>query len=289
MKWTIGSEPNEAEPGGVGYAKNRAVQQSSGQFLCFLDADDVMLEDRVQLQYEAALACENRLCLIGSRFIREPKDSTIRYSRWANDLSSRQLYDQAYTSHGPTVIAPTWFMSRALYDAVGGFQEEPRRGYPEDLDFFYRGLAVGAELKKVECELTIYRYHRTSASFGVSEETIWQLRVCQFQTNVLNKWPHFTIWNAGKQGKKFYKSLTKDNQEKVVAFCDVDSKKLAQKVYEQYDAESRTITARVPIISYQMARPPAVICVKLDMTDGALEGYLRDLCWTEGVHYFHLS
>lgn len=180
-------------------------------------------------------------------------------------------------------------MSRDLYEAVGGFRDEPRRGYPEDLDFFYRSLAVGAQLVKVDRELMIYRYHSTSASFSVSEDTIWSLRIAEFQRNVLNNWPAFTIWNAGKQGRKFYKSLSKENQAKVVAFCDVDSKKLAQKVYEQYDSNSRTITARIPIVSYEIAQPPAVICVKLDMTDGVLEKYLHDLCWTEGVHYFHLS
>ncbi|EKX40011.1 hypothetical protein GUITHDRAFT_143159 [Guillardia theta CCMP2712] len=36
----------EAPPGGVGRAKNKAVAQSSGKFLCFLDADDIMLPHR---------------------------------------------------------------------------------------------------------------------------------------------------------------------------------------------------------------------------------------------------
>jgi glycosyltransferase involved in cell wall biosynthesis len=35
---------------GCGYAKNRAVEQSSGDFLCFLDVDDQMEEDRILLQ-----------------------------------------------------------------------------------------------------------------------------------------------------------------------------------------------------------------------------------------------
>lgn len=35
------------------------------------------------------------------------------------------------------------------------------------------------------------------------------------QIQVLDKWESFTIWNAGKQGKKFYRNLSTANQKKV--------------------------------------------------------------------------
>ncbi|CAD7668449.1 unnamed protein product [Nyctereutes procyonoides] len=41
-------------PRGVGYSKNQAIAQSSGSYLCFLDADDVMMPQRVRLQLDAA-------------------------------------------------------------------------------------------------------------------------------------------------------------------------------------------------------------------------------------------
>lgn len=37
-------------PGGVGYARNCAVKVSNGSFLCFLDSDDYMRSNRVQIQ-----------------------------------------------------------------------------------------------------------------------------------------------------------------------------------------------------------------------------------------------
>uniref|UniRef100_A0A803JDZ8 Glycosyltransferase 2-like domain-containing protein n=1 Tax=Xenopus tropicalis TaxID=8364 RepID=A0A803JDZ8_XENTR len=46
---------NSPQPKGVGYAKNRAILQSSGRYLCFLDSDDVMMPQRIRMQYEAAL------------------------------------------------------------------------------------------------------------------------------------------------------------------------------------------------------------------------------------------
>ncbi|KAE8577205.1 hypothetical protein XENTR_v10004478 [Xenopus tropicalis] len=50
----VGSH-NSPQPKGVGYAKNRAILQSSGRYLCFLDSDDVMMPQRIRMQYEAAL------------------------------------------------------------------------------------------------------------------------------------------------------------------------------------------------------------------------------------------
>ena len=35
------------------------------------------------------------------------------------------------------------------------------------------------------------------------------------EERVLCKWSHFTIWNAGKQGRRLYRSLTPENQVKV--------------------------------------------------------------------------
>ena len=50
---------------------------------------------------------------------------------------------------------------------------------------------------------------------SVSRETIWKLRVDFLQERVLSQWESFTIWNAGKQGRKLYRCLSPTNQEKV--------------------------------------------------------------------------
>ena len=74
------------------YAKNRAIEQSTGKYICFLDADDQMLPRRLVAQLRAAE--DNPAALIGSRFHREPSDSTIRYARWANELPAHTLEKQ---------------------------------------------------------------------------------------------------------------------------------------------------------------------------------------------------
>ncbi|XP_042559414.1 UDP-GlcNAc:betaGal beta-1,3-N-acetylglucosaminyltransferase-like protein 1 [Clupea harengus] len=47
------------KPKGVGFAKNQAVAQSTGRYLCFQDADDVTMSERVRLQYETSILNPN--------------------------------------------------------------------------------------------------------------------------------------------------------------------------------------------------------------------------------------
>uniref|UniRef100_A0A914YBZ4 Glycosyltransferase 2-like domain-containing protein n=1 Tax=Panagrolaimus superbus TaxID=310955 RepID=A0A914YBZ4_9BILA len=193
--------------GGVGYAKDKAVVQSSGRYLCFLDADDIMSSNRIAKQYKKAQEIERNgnLAFIGSCFERLPKNATERYTRWACNLTEEQLYTQIYTAFGPTLIAPTWFISRSIYNQVSGFNKSIKNGFPEDLDFFYKALSLPIKLCRLEESLVIYRYHSECATFGVNEKTIWDIRIKQIEKDILSKWSKITIWNAGKQGKKLYK------------------------------------------------------------------------------------
>ena len=105
---------------------------------------------------------------------------------------------------------------------------------------------------------------------------------------VLNQWDHFTIWNAGKQGRHFYRSLSPENQAKVTHFCDVDAKKIAKEFYT-YE-ESKTLPKpKIPIVHFRDASPPFIICVKQDLTGGGFEENLASLNLTEGKDYFHFS
>lgn len=280
---TIGG--HTSNPRGVGYAKNQAVEQSSGVYLCFQDIDDVMSPDRVSKQYQAARSEQNSI--IGSKFHREPEGSTERFTKWANTLSQDQLYSQIYTSHGPTLIMPTWFCHRSVYNKAGGFSEGGK-GVPEDLIFFLRHLELGGGLCRVDADLLMYRYHPGATTFSIHEDTIWEIRMEYIQKQVLDKWESFTIWNAGKQGKKFYRNLLTTNQRKVAAFCDVDPKKIKCGAYIYHESKEK-IKPTVPIVHFQSAKPPFIICMKLDLTGGEFEKNLASLNLKEGVDFYHFN
>lgn len=273
-------------PRGVGYARNKSISYSTGDYLCFLDADDVMHPDRVRLQYIAAQSCTHPT-IIGSGFVRQPSESTVRFTSWANSLTSEQLYTQAYTSHGPTVIMPTWLCSRHTFDRVGGF-DESGKGTPEDLIFFYHHLKLKGKVIRVDAPLLMYRYHQSAATFSVKEKTIWNLRVKALEQEVLSKWSQFTIWNASKQGRQLYRSLSQTNRDKVVAFCDVDVKKIAKGVYTFEESDERP-KPKVPIVHFSQAKAPFIICIKLGLTGGQFESNLQSLGLQEEKDFYHFN
>ncbi|XP_019062244.1 UDP-GlcNAc:betaGal beta-1,3-N-acetylglucosaminyltransferase-like protein 1 isoform X3 [Fukomys damarensis] len=247
--------------------------------------DDVMMPQRVRLQHQAAQ--QHPTSIIGCQVRRDPPDSTARYTRWINQLAPDQLLTQVFTSHGPTVIMPTWFCSRAWFSHVGLF-DQGGQGVPEDLLFFYEHLRKGGRVVRVDQSLLVYRYHLHAATHSVLEETVWTHRVRFLEEQALPHWATFTIWNAGKQGRRLYRSLTAASRCKVVAFCDVDEKKIKRGFYCHEDTQERP-KPRVPILHFRAARPPFVICVKLDLTGGEFEDNLRSLSLREGWDFLHFS
>ncbi|XP_059006183.1 UDP-GlcNAc:betaGal beta-1,3-N-acetylglucosaminyltransferase-like protein 1 isoform X8 [Mustela lutreola] len=194
---------------------------------------------------------------------------------------------EVFTSHGPTVIMPTWFCSRAWFFHVGPF-DEGGQGVPEDLLFFYDHLRKGGGVVRVDQSLLLYRYLPDAATHSVLETTIWTHRVRFLEERVLPRWAAFTIWNAGRQGRRLYRSLTAEARRKVVAFCDVDEHKIRKGFYCHEDSQERP-KPRVPVLHFRAARPPFVICVKLDLTGGAFEDNLRSLHLREGQDFLHFS
>ncbi|XP_037349271.2 UDP-GlcNAc:betaGal beta-1,3-N-acetylglucosaminyltransferase-like protein 1 isoform X1 [Talpa occidentalis] len=244
-----------------------------------------MMPQRVRLQLEVAM--QHPTSVVGCRVSRDPPDSTERYTRWINQLSPDQLLTQVFTSHGPTVVMPTWFCSRAWFSHVGPF-DEGGQGVPEDLLFFYDHLRKGGGAVRVDQSLLLYRYHPHAATRSVLEATIWSHRVRFLEERALPHWAAFTIWNAGKQGRRLYRSLTAGARSKVAAFCDVDENKIRKGFYSYEDSQDRP-KPRIPILHFRAARPPFVICVKLDLTGGAFEDNLQSLQLQEGRDFIHFS
>ena len=258
--------------GGCGYAKNRAVAQSTGEWLCFQDVDDLSLPDRLSSQLEMARA-HGASCLVGARVRRVPEGSTPRYVAWANSMSHEQLVLHRFREC--TLLMPTWFLSRAAFDRCGGFREEKC----EDLLFLQEHVLRGGLLRRVDDVLVEYRYHAEAVTHSTPRKLLLTHRAAAIEKAVLSGWTHFTIWGCGRDGREFFKALSPAAKAKVVAFCDVDPAKVGT-TYQCFEY-------RVPVLHFTEARPPFVTCVALDRTEGAFEANLASLQLVEGEDYWH--
>jgi len=287
----IYGENNDPSLSSCAYARNCAINISSGELLAHLDADDYMYPNRIEKQVELYLNKDIKDCIIGCNFDRIPLDSTIYYTTWINSLNEDDLLKQHFREC--SIIAPTWMYPRSVYEKIALLKEN-HRGFtekyhgmntvPEDLIFFLDHIESGGSIYKVQGDpLLTYRYTINSTSSQISNVDLQRVRIEYLQRMILSqdKWKEFTIWSAGKDGKRFYNLLREDIAKQVVAFCDVDEKKIGRQYYCQRQRR------HIPIISYQTAKPPIIICVASKRTGGELEKNISTLHIKEGVDYFH--
>src|SRR3546814_761180 len=115
-----------------------------------------MAEDRIAKQLQVAR--QQRDAIVGANFWRYPDDSTAFYTDWLNSLDEAGVHAHRYREC--TVICPSWFMHRSVFDIAGPFKEPPsgEPHPPEDLIFFHEHLDKGGRLLKIPEQLVCYRY-----------------------------------------------------------------------------------------------------------------------------------
>ncbi len=128
---------------GVGYARNVGVANSSAQFLVFVDADDLVHPGWLQAFIEAfesgALAAVGRLRYVTTSGIPLFETTGLFPTGWAS----------------PGAAGSNSGFTRKVYDSVGGFDENLRRGW-EDIDFFVRSGRKGYRIVEVRDALIDY-------------------------------------------------------------------------------------------------------------------------------------
>ena len=106
---------------GAAAARNKAFSLSQGEYIQWLDADDLLAADKIQRQMEAWNQCENRRTLLSSawgRFLyRYHHAEFVRTALWC-DLSPSEwlLRKMGQNLHMQTA---TWLVSRELTEAAG--------------------------------------------------------------------------------------------------------------------------------------------------------------------------
>ena len=119
-------------------------------------------------------------------------------------------------------------------------------------------MARGGALHRVDEPLVLYRYHAAAASHAIPRRTLHLHRVRAIEEQVLRRWPSFSIWGAGRDGREFFKALRPETspphlpaspcilthlpcispisrkalrpetRSRVAAFCDVDPSKVSK-------------------------------------------------------------
>ena len=141
-------------------ARNTAFSLCRGDYIQWLDADDLMAPDKIALQMEAADRCQNKRMLLSSAFgtfmYRWYRTEFIPTELW-HDLSPtdwllRKMGENLYMQTG------TWLVSRQLTEAAGPW--DTRLLSDDDGEYFCRVLLASSGVLFVPEARVYYRAFR---------------------------------------------------------------------------------------------------------------------------------
>ncbi len=144
---------------GVSAARNLGIGQARGDFIAFLDADDVFI-DRAKLEKQLTLMLEKQsdVVMSGWRITDENLNKIADYQMWL-EVPHLNLFNLVRTS---AIMTCSWLISRSRLLEVNGFDEQLTN--VEDLDLICRLALANCRMHCLP-EITVaYRRHKTNAT-----------------------------------------------------------------------------------------------------------------------------
>lgn len=174
---------------GVAAARNLGIRQSHGEWLAFIDADDIWLPGKLEAQF-AALRAASEARMAYSAWHVWPSTDAAPNPAW---LASQHPEEDVTHWRGPSgwiyadllldchVWTSTVVAQRQLLDEIGEFDTSLRIG--EDLDLWLRASRV-TPILRVPRPLALYRMHPHNIT-KAPQQKAWQALVIE---RALDRW-----------------------------------------------------------------------------------------------------
>jgi hypothetical protein len=222
-------------PGRVGLvaALNLGIAEARAPLLARMDADDVMLPERLRLQREF-LDAHPDVALCGTLVelfpAEEVRGGYLEYLRWQNGCVTPEqvaagIYVESPFAH-PSVMART-----AVLRAAGGYADGP---FPEDYELWLRLHAAGLRMGKVPRVLLRWRERggRTSrVDPRYAREAFDALRADYLARGArLHGGREVVVWGAGRRSR-LRARLVMERGVAPSAWIDIDPHKIGHRVW----------------------------------------------------------
>ncbi len=197
---------------GVVHAFNRGLQVSKGQFIARMDADDVMLPDRLQLQLDFLKENSHFDAVAGlAEYIpHHPNTKGFQeYVSWSNSLITAEEISLNRFVEMP-VINPTTMWRKKISEAYGAYRVGD---FPEDYEMWLRWMGQGVKVGKID-EVVLRWYDSdkrlTRTDHKYSKEAFHRVRV-KYLAKHLEKYnpfyPNVWVWGAARQTRRYAEKM----------------------------------------------------------------------------------
>jgi len=157
---------------GAARARNRALSLAQGDYIQWLDADDLLAPDKIARQMEAALEASPRILFSSSfaTFHVDPSRASFLPGPLWKDLSPAEWMTEKFANN--TWMNPAvWLVSRELTGAAGPWN--PERSPDDDGEYFCRVVAASELVRFVPEARSYYRqWNATSLSRSSSIQAL---------------------------------------------------------------------------------------------------------------------
>jgi glycosyltransferase involved in cell wall biosynthesis len=143
--------------GNIAMLRNIGVQNSSGNWISFLDSDDIWVPQKLQIQLNALQKNANKWSYGGFELMNET--SITIPTKYGSYHSFSGWIVRKIITYEATANISSVMLARKLFDEVGGFNVDPKLFCREDYEFVLR-LALYAEAIAIDAVLARIRDHK---------------------------------------------------------------------------------------------------------------------------------
>lgn len=191
---------------GILPALQMALEMASGHFITRMDADDIMMPEKLEQLRDALQYADLSIGLVEYFHENELGDGYLKYERWLNQTAlNGKYYDEIYKEC--TIPSPCWMIRRQKLVEIGGFNGLE---YPEDYDLAFRFYKERLRIEVAKSELHRWRDHRERTSRNddhYADNRFLQLKLQRFLEIDRNPGTQLILWGAGRKGKELAASL----------------------------------------------------------------------------------
>lgn len=243
---------------GVVYASRLGLEKSKGKYIARMDADDIALPGRLQLQADF-LDRNDTIDVVSGivtyrSFIKKRTDGFERFINWSNSVQSTSEIELNRFVEFP-LVNPTLMFRREIPEKYGFYRAGD---FPEDYEMFLRWLNNGVKFFKLNIAVLEWRDYasrltRTDSLY--SHEKFYKIKAKYLALWLKNKGiEKIAVWGAGRKTRKRVIFLENEGIEIEFYIDIVENKTTKKKCIHFSELPKAGEVFIVPYVAMQTAR-----------------------------------